>query len=1085
MARRIIRGTDYTFDPTTKTITVPTFILQERLLLITNVTRGVIIYNFSDPSLLATNWSFIGDPTNPRTQIVLNYATGSMASTDVLSVMYDEFNESITFTDTLLDSVEKLRVAAPQSLMDTDFEYSVQPSKWEALFLANNYPSFFAKTSGGNSIAVTSIIGDSSGPRSNITITTSTLHGLVPGNIVSVQDTTNFRAEGTFVINTVPTPYSFTYAARGVISGEIFVSNYTTVYGGDVFDNAHIPGGNTNIANSLRGFTASSNGGNPSVITISFTSPHGIFPGTPIIINNTSGINGNWVISSVPTPTTFNFEILDTVVTSISLSSNSIIYVKPEGYIQHRPLDGGVSLTTMSNAMGMATIRQTRRYFRYQSGKGIQFSTGAKLTPTYDIKSISMDTVSTIGTRVVTVGTLQDHGLQPGASVLIESVETVGSYNPYNGTFTVDSIIDTNSFTYKVNLTQTLFATDQTPGGANSVVTVARWSGAVTRSGMFDDQNGFFWEDDGQWLYVGRRFSNKELMGRVTTTQYSNVIVGTGTLFRKQLMVGDRIVLRGQSYLINNIVDDTTLHVNPAYRGPSTSNVIMTKTQEIRVRQDAWNTDKCDGKGPSGYLVDPRRMQMIYIDYTWYGAGYIRWGLRSIKGDIVYVHRMANNNINNAAYQRSGNLPARYEASNEPKRAKMTAGATATLGSTLNGTDTTMYVDNVDSWPSSGFIYIKNNDACEIASYSAIGSYNSATKGYPLTIARRQTITQYYPTKSIVLSTGATSATSFSPDPSVNGSGISQVSVQTISNTCAPQISHWGSSVIMDGRFDNDAQYTFTAGMTKTLSIPFGQTRPLMAIRLAPSADNGVARNFGVRELVNRMQMQLSSMGVSTNGQFLIRGLLNPGRITYTNYASSSLTVSKAGVTGSSSGLTLTLPDVTNIVVGMTIASGSTAGAQVGAVITSIAGYVVTLSLPNTGNVSGTVIFGNVPGYQGLPFDWDRETVGSGSLAQVLYFDNCGNTGGASQTVSGSVTQADEIFSFYSENGSGGTSFNITNYDLKSIRDMGNSILSGNGNATSPCYPNGPDVLVITATNLATTGSGLLAARVSWTEAQA
>lgn len=1084
MARRIVRATDYVFDTANKTLTVPSFIVQERLLLITNVTRGIIIYNFAEPTLLATSWTFVGDPINPKTQIVLNYNTSAMASTDVLAVMVDEYNESVTFADTLLDSVEKLRVAAPQSLMDTDFEYSVQPSKWEALFLANNYPSFFAKTSGGNAIAVTSVLGDSSGPRSTITVTTSTLHGLVPGNIISIQDTTNFRAEGTFVINTVPTPFSITYAARGVVSGEIFVSNYTTVYGGDVFDNAHIPGGNTNISNTLRGFTASSNGGNPSVITISFSTPHGLFPGTPIIINNTSGINGNWVINTVPTPTTVTFEILDTVVTAISLSSNSIIYVKPEGYIQHRPLDGGVSLTTMSNAMGMNTIRQTRRYFRYQSGKGIQFSTGAKLTPTYDIKSISIDSVSTLGTRVVTIGTLQDHGLQPGATIVVDAIETVSNYNPYNGTFIVASIIDTNSFTYNVNLTQTIFATDQNPGGANSVVTVSKWVGATTRAGMYDDQNGFFWEYDGQYLYVGRRFSNKELMGRVATTQYSNIISGTGTLFRKQLLVGDRIVLRGQSYLVNNIVDDTTLHVNPAYRGISTTNVIITKTQEIRVRQDSWNTDKCDGEGPSGYLADPKKMQMIYIDYTWYGAGYIRWGLRSIKGDIVYVHRMANNNINNAAYQRSGNLPARYEAINEPKRAKLVAGATATLGSTLNGTDTTMYVDNVDSWPTAGFVYIKNNDSCEIASYSAIGSYNATVKGYPITIARRQTITQYYPTRAIVLSTAATSATTFSPDPSVNGSGISQVAVQTITNTCAPQISHWGSSVIMDGRFDNDAQYTFTAGMTKTLSIPFGQTRPMMAIRLAPSADNGVARNFGVRELVNRMQMQLSSMGVSTNGQFLIRGLLNPGRINYNNYASSALTVSKTGVTGSSSGLTLTLPDVSNVVVGMTIASGSAAGAQVGAVITGIAGYVITMSLPNTGNVSGTVIFGNVPSYVGLPFDWDRETVGSGSLAQVLYFDNCGNTGGASQTVSGSITQADEIFSFYSENGSP-TSFNITNYDLKSIRDMGNSILSGNGNATSPSYPNGPDILVITATNLATSGSGLLAARVSWTEAQA
>ncbi|NBR26466.1 MAG: hypothetical protein EBU08_22335 [Micrococcales bacterium] len=75
------------------------------------------------------------------------------------------------------------------------------------------------------------------------------------------------------------------------------------------------------------------------------------------------------------------------------------------------------------------------------------------------------------------------------------------------------------------------------------------------------------------------------------------------------------------------------------------------------------------------------------------------------------------------------------------------------------------------------------------------------------------------------------------------------------------------------------------------------------------------------------------------------------------------------------------------------------------------------------------------------------------------------------------------MFSFYTEN-SGTTSFNVTNYELKTIRELGNSILSGNGNTASPSYPNGPDVLVITATNIGS-ATAKISARVSWTEAQA
>jgi len=45
----------YAFTPSTRTIVVTgKNIRQEQLLLITNTTRGVVIYNFSDPTLLAT-----------------------------------------------------------------------------------------------------------------------------------------------------------------------------------------------------------------------------------------------------------------------------------------------------------------------------------------------------------------------------------------------------------------------------------------------------------------------------------------------------------------------------------------------------------------------------------------------------------------------------------------------------------------------------------------------------------------------------------------------------------------------------------------------------------------------------------------------------------------------------------------------------------------------------------------------------------------------------------------------------------------------------------------------------------------------
>ena len=50
----------------------------------------------------------------------------------------------------------------------------------------------------------------------------------------------------------------------------------------------------------------------------------------------------------------------------------------------------------------------------------------------------------------------------------------------------------------------------------------------------------------------------------------------------------------------------------------------------------------------------------------------------------------------------------------------------------------------------------------------------------------------------------------------------------------------------------------------------------MLAIRTAPSVDNGIPDNFGARELVNRMQLILSSCEISTNGALFVELILNP-----------------------------------------------------------------------------------------------------------------------------------------------------------------------------------------------------------------
>lgn len=1021
MARKAILEVGYTFTPATRTIVFNKAVPRERLILITNVTTNQVIYNFSDSNLRATSYTVtaanyqqgssvdfntkVVTGQKDTTTVVLNYNTASMSSGDKLQIVVDEYAEKFEPSETFQDPVSKLRVSTPQSLIDTDFEYSVQPSKWESLALTQNYPSFFAKGSAGVAFDVTAMSGGNQTPRSTITVTTNTSHGLVAGDIVSAQDTLSAAADGTFLIESIPSSTQFTYFAKGQVNGSILDTGYTTVTAGGVYSGARIA-----LAVSSSAMTYSS-----TTITVTTANPHGLFPGTPIIISGvtatTNPPNGAWVISRVATPTTFEFvaaAIPTGTLASGTNFANCLLYTGPESYQQHRATDGGVLITTASNVTGIQQIRQTRRYFRYQSGKGMQFSTGAKFTPTLDISTIGAS-----GTTV-TVTTVQDHNLQVGVTIFIEGVEsTSGSVDSalYNGSRTVASITGVKTFTY----TTTSTPSDLAPGGTNVLATATGWRGASVRSGLFDEQNGFFYEYDGSVLYACRRDSVKELFGVISTTQNSGTITGTSTRFREQLVIGDKIVIKGRSYEVCQIDSDTQLRINPQYIGPSRTNAKYLKTQNYRVPQSQWNIDKMDGTGPSGYNLDISKMQMAYIDYTWYGAGFIRFGFRAVNGEIIYCHKMPNNNVNTAAYMRSGNIPGRFEAANQGPYSRLVAGGTATRGSALGSSDTTLYVENAVGWPTAGFIMVHDATNCELIQYTGIGAYNSTVRGYPLTGLTRRTSYQIAgigPTGSFSATAytlaGTTSSVTFTPDAGVGGAGTVQVGVQYLQCTCAPVVSHWGVSVIMDGRYDDDKSIVFTAGMNRYLNVAAGATRPLLAIRIAPSVDSGIGRNFGIREILNRMQLTLTTMGVYSQGQFLISGILNPQTI---------------------------------------LSTGATAL---------------------------------------LTTDWQTVSVGSGSLAQVYYFDGTQTYSASAATATGSFTGGDRIFGFYTEN-SGGNNFSATSFDLGKVRDLGTSILSGDGLAgnVNPGYPAGPDILLISATNLEASGTKNLACRVSWTEAQA
>jgi hypothetical protein len=412
------------------------------------------------------------------------------------------------------------------------------------------------------------------------------------------------------------------------------------VYYGNFYSGAAVPAGTTAIVTD----------GTRATVTTTYA--HGLRIGDGIYIVGSStntALNNSWVVERTPTTNTFTF-LTNAAATTHTTPLNACIYPRPLGYVQHRPFDGGVQFSNVSPYHGYQVIRQTRRQFRYQSGKGIQFSTGSILKPALAVEGLtSSSTTATVTTKFT-------HGLLPGSYIRVSGVTagtsttTLDGY--YNGTFLVTA---TTALT--VTYTMTAAPTNATATGFPITVSPFTWYGSYNRVGMFDNQNGFFFEYDGQNIYCVKRSSTLQISGSNTITAGSNSVTGTNTKYSSQLKPGDYIVIRGMSYLVQTITSDTQMYIYPEYRGAANLvNVVISKTVDTRYIQSGWNIDKMDGTGASLMTLDLTKMQMFYCDFTWYGAGAIRFGFKNSRGEVVYCHRIPNNNINTEAYMRTGNM---------------------------------------------------------------------------------------------------------------------------------------------------------------------------------------------------------------------------------------------------------------------------------------------------------------------------------------------------------------------------------------------------------------------------------------------
>ena len=715
--------------------------------------------------------------------------------------------------------------------------------------------------------------------------TTKEAHGLSIGNGIFVTNTAGTNPpNGAWIVKTVPTANTFTFdvinTPSSIISGvPVTAPTSLTILVNAVGAAPLVVGSLINVQVNAGGtnyqvgdiVTMTGGGGNAQVKVLA------------VGFNNNTNVAGVVTQVAIVNPGS-GYAASSSYSTAAATHNCSSLFVRSWGAAIHRAFDGGVTFTAGLPYHGNQLIRQTRRYFRYQSGKGIFFSTGSNFCNPYQVDSI------VVSSNVATVTTKFPHNLYAnatnGAVVKVSGADLI-LWPTLNGTFTVTGVgtgpLADTTFTFNVTASNGT-VTSQAGVGASPTVTVQpyQWYGSQVRTGMFDMQNGFFYQYDGQTVYAVRRSSTTQLSGYVNTLYTgTQLVTGVGTRWNTELVPGDYVVIRGTSYTILSIESATSMTIYPDYRGAAIiapSQVIISKTIDNKIPQSSWNIDTCDGKGESGFTLDVSKMQMWVMDYAWYGAGAIRWGFKNQRGEFMYAHRMAHGNAMTEAYMRSGNLPARYEVNTFWPITKLAT-------TTLSATALSITVSDATGFPSAGYLTLTGH----ITTTPAAGAFPtveyvkySALSNNIFTIQYRGLGTAF---QGITGPGALTGGGGYNNGTTGTGTGAAfdttnaPCSVALYCPTAAATISHWGSAVIMDGRYDDDKSLVFVAGMQTTITnIAVGFTQPLISIRISPSVDSGITGILGQREIINRMQLIMRSMAIlvpTTASTFLVTLRLN------------------------------------------------------------------------------------------------------------------------------------------------------------------------------------------------------------------
>jgi hypothetical protein len=454
------------------------------LLIVTNTTKTEVIYNFTDvlkggkvtriddvtprdssgyvPKYDSTSSNENADADFPKylqvtdavTILDLTHNTEGQSETDELQIFIDSPEQITRPYDFGSDAIERMRIAPPLSMLDADFEYGLQPTKWSAIGMMRGYPSVYELP--GTDTQVLSVITDASSGTagigaSKITVTTVGAHGFEPGTPITIKALEDSiggaaRSEGSFIIDAVPTTTTFVYYAKakvGTVSGQVLSTTYTQLRKGAFYTGASV--GQplfTVLSNGTNGTMTLSLAAQTSENRLAFT---GDVPevGAPIV--NAAFPTGTQVTAIASTPDGNALAL--NLVNDVNIGNTDIEVSSTTGIVVGLAADNGsgdaifvnnIAGTTlsMSGSFTSAITRNTETYTGVTGSITAPVGINAQFTISRTGTAYAVDTISQAGS-----------GYKAGDRLLVTGDNLGGNTPAHDATILVTTVSGTGAVT--------------------------------------------------------------------------------------------------------------------------------------------------------------------------------------------------------------------------------------------------------------------------------------------------------------------------------------------------------------------------------------------------------------------------------------------------------------------------------------------------------------------------------------------------------------------------------------------------------------------------------------------------------------